>query len=171
MSGSVSYEMVAQDNVDAVNTHTGRIASKLAWLLLLLALINFALDWWVWRGVLEDPIGWICVAAWAFFMGWDWLARDWVIRRQFRQSEKMRSPVQLSWDDHAITFDTDLSHAAYLWKDFHRWMGSPTSLLLYRDSSFFFPVPRRALPERGYEEMVAALVASGVREKGRWPGK
>src|SRR5689334_8970911 len=111
MSGSATYEMTDQDNVDAVNTHTGKVATKLAWVFLVLAGINFGLDWWVGYPMLWDMAGWGCVAAWLLFMAWDWLARDWVIRRQFRQSLKMRTPIRLSWDDQAITFDTDLSHA------------------------------------------------------------
>jgi hypothetical protein len=54
MSGSVTYEMTAQDNVDAVNTHSGRVLGKLAWIFLLLALINAAIDWWTGIPVLED---------------------------------------------------------------------------------------------------------------------
>jgi hypothetical protein len=168
MSGSATYEMIAQDNVDAVNTHTGKVASKIAWVFLLLAFINFGIDWWARISIFEDVAGWACVFAWLFFLAWDWLARDWVIRRQFRQSEKMRTPIRLSWDDQAITFDTDLSHAVYPWKDFFRWMGSRTSLLLYRDAAMFFPVPRRALPDGAFEEMVAALRAAQVPEKGRF---
>jgi hypothetical protein len=167
MSGSASYEMTAQDNVDAVNTHSGRLLGKLAWIFLILALINAAIDWWVGIPVLEDSNGWTLVGAWIFFAAWDWVARDWVVRRQFRQSVNMRSPIRLSWDEQAITFDTDHSHAVYPWKDFFRWMGSGTSLLLYRDSAMMFPVPRRALPEGAYEEIVETLAAAGVRQKGK----
>ena len=167
MSGNVTYEMTAQDNVDAVNTHTGRLVWKISWLFLVLALINFALDWWISFSILKDMAGWACVFAWLFFMAWDWIARDWMIRRHFRQSLAMRSPIRLSWGEQAITFDTDLSHSVYPWKDFFRWMGSQTSLLLYRDSAMFFPVPRRALPDGAYEEMVEALRTAGVREKGK----
>jgi hypothetical protein len=167
MSGNANYEMNAQDNVDAVNTHTGKIASKVAWVFLLLAFVNFALDWWAGIPLLADVAGWACIFAWLFFLAWDWLARDWVIRRQFRQSLKMRTPIRLSWDDRAITFDTDLSHAVYPWKDFFAWKGSSTSLLLYRDAAMFFPVPRRALPDGAHEEMIDALRAAYVREKGK----
>lgn len=166
MSGTATYEMTEQDNVDAVNTHAGRLVWKMSGMFLVLALISFSLDWWVGFPIREDVAGWSCVGAWLFFMAWDWIARDWVVRRQFRQSQAMRSPVRLSWDEQAITFDTDLSHAVYPWKDFFRWVGSKASLLLYRDSAFFFPVPRRALPEGAFEEMIEALRVAGVREKG-----
>ena len=168
MNGRAAYEMTAQDNVDAVNTHTGKLAGKLAWLFLLLALISFGVDWWAGISISQDLAGWSCVFAWLLFLAWDWLARDWAIRRQFRQSLKMRTPIRLSWDDRAITFDTDLSHSVYPWQDFFCWMGSSTSLLLYRDSAMFFPLPRRALPAGAYEDMVEALRTAGIREKGKF---
>jgi YcxB-like protein len=167
MSGSVTYELSAQDNVDAINAHSGKFLGKLAWVFLFLAAINVAVDWWAHFPILNDSSTWTLVGAWIFFSAWDWIARDWIIRRQYRQSVKMRSPIKLSWDDEAVTFDTDKSHAVYPWKDFFKWMGSTTSLLLYRDAGMFFPVPRRALPDDAYEEMVQALRAAGVREAGR----
>ena len=166
MSGSASYDMTAQDNVDAVNTHTGKIATKLAWVFLLLAFVSFAVDLWAGIPILADLPGWTCVFAWLLFLAWDWLARDWIIRRQFRQSAKMRSSIRLSWDEQAITFDTDLSHSVFPWRDFYRWKGSERSLLLYRDSAMFFPVPRRALPQDACDEIVEALNKAGVSKKG-----
>jgi len=167
MSGSVTYELTAQDNVDAINTHSGRLLGKLAWIFLLLALVNAALDWWMGISVIEDGNSWTLLGAWIFFLGWDWIARDWSVRRAFRQGEAMRSPIQLRWDDVSITFVTDTSNARYGWSQFFRWMGSKTTLVLYRDSQFLIPVPRRVLPVGAYEEMVGALGAAGVREKGK----
>jgi hypothetical protein len=168
MSGSVTYELTAQDNVDAVNAHSGRTLGKLAWVFLLLALVNAAIDWWVGVAVLNDRNSWTLLAAWIFFLGWDWVARDWSVRRAFRQGEAMRSPIQLSWDDEALTFVTDTSHARYAWSQFFRWMGSARTLVLYRDSQFLIPLPRRVLPEGAYEDMVGSLRKAGVRGKGKY---
>jgi hypothetical protein len=60
-----------------------------------------------------------------------------------------------------------MSNSEYRWGLFYRWRASKKSLLLYRDSQFFMVIPRRALPEGAADEMVAALKAAGVREKGR----
>jgi hypothetical protein len=166
VSGSVSYEMIAQDNVDAVNTHTGRLLGKLAWIFLVLALINAGIDWWAGIPLLSDGNSWTLVAAWLFFLGWDWIARDWSVRRAFRQGEAMRSPIRLSWSEDSLTFDTSASHARYGWDQFYRWTSSERTLLLYRDSQFLIPIPRRVLPTGAYEQMVEALRRAGVREKG-----
>ena len=169
MSGSTSYEMTAQDNVDAVSAYTHRQAGAIGWILLAIVSVGFWFE--LWRGTLANIlaagilplvaiVGLLCLF-------WDYVLRERAIRRDFQQSSPMRSPIRLSWDAQAITFDTDKSHAVYPWGDFHRWEGSATTLLLFRDSSFFFPVPRRALPDGAFEEMVEALKAAGVRERGR----
>lgn len=166
MSGEARFEFTAQDNVDAVHTHTGRIFGKLSWVLLGVAFLFPLIDLWAGVPILQDTAFFICLGLALFFLAWDYLARDWTVRRAFRQSEAMRRPLVLRWDEASITIDTDSSHANYDWGQFWRWMGSPKSLLLYRDSQMFIPIPRRALPEGAYEEMVAALRAAGVREKG-----
>jgi len=167
MTGSATFETTAEDEIDAINTYAGRAAGVLAWLALLLAEISFGVSWWYGRPMIEDQFGWACLIACVLLFGWDKVGRSWMIRRQFRQSLKMRTPIRLSWDDQAITFDTDLSHAVYPWAGFFGWNGSKTSLLLYRDSAMFFPIPRRALSEGDYERMTDALRAHGVRELGK----
>lgn len=166
MSGEVRFEMPAQDNVDAVHTHTGRIFGKLSWVLLGVAFLFPLIDLWAGAPILEDRAFFICLGLALLFLAWDYIARDWTVRRAFRQSASMRSPLMLRWDEGSITIDTNTGHASYDWGQFWRWMGSSTTLLLYRDSQMFIPIPRRALPDGAYREMVAALRAAGVREKG-----
>lgn len=166
MSGPIEFEYNDQDYVNAARTHTGRVSAIISSVFLALAALNAALDWRMGVPVTGDMLFWLSIGLFIFFLAWDWL-RDAMIRRNFRQSLPMRSLVRLSWDENAITFDTDLSHAVYPWTDLFRWMGSSTSLLLYRDSSFFFPVPRRALPDGAFDEMVVLLCSAGVREKGK----
>ena len=166
MSGEAPFSLTAQDNVDAVHAHTGRFFGKLSWVLLGVAFLFPLIDLWAGVPILEDRAFSICLGVALFFLAWDYLARDWAVRRAFRQSESMRSPLVIRWDDESLTIETGTSHATYDWRQFWRWMGSSKSLLLYRDSQMFIPIPRRALPEGAYEEMVAALRAAGVREKG-----
>jgi hypothetical protein len=167
MSGEARFEFTAQDNVDAVHTHTGRIFGKVSWALLVVAFLFPIVDIWAGAPILEDTAFFIVLGLAMFFLAWDYLARDWTVRRAFRQSEAMRTPLVMRRDEKSITIDTDASHASFDWGQFWRWMGSSKSLLLYRDSQMFIPIPRRALPDGAYEEIVAALRAAGVREKGR----
>ena len=168
MSGEATINFTDQDAVDAVRAHTGRISGKLSWGFLILAAIVAALDLWAGIPILSDTLIFILVGAWAFFASWDWLARDWMVRRQFRQSAAMRSPLKVQWDDRSIQFDSDFSHANYRWDQFYRWAESSKSLLLYYNGQMFIHLPRRDLPEGAAEEMVALLRTAGVREKGRW---
>ena len=168
MSGTATFELVEQDHVDAIHAHTGRIFGKLSWALLFVALLFPLLDLWAGLSILEDTAFWIVLGLAIFFLGWDWVARDWAIRRAFRQGEAMRTPIRIEWDDQAIRLHTDMSNSEYRWGRFYRWMASRKSLLLYRDSQFFIVIPRRALPEGAVEEISAALKDAGVREKGRW---
>jgi hypothetical protein len=118
--------------------------------------------------IIEDTAFWICLGVAIFFLAWDWVARDWAIRRAFRQGEAMRDPLTIEWDDQAIRLRTNMSNSEYRWNRFFRWVLSSKSLLLYRDSQFFVVIPRRVLPEGAAEEMVAALKSAGVREKYRF---
>jgi YcxB-like protein len=168
MSGIATFELAAQDHVDAVRTHTGRIFGKLSWVLLGVAFLFPLLDLWAGMSIMEDTAFWICLGLAIFFLAWDWIARDWAIRRAFRQGEAMRTPIRIEWDAEAIRLHTDMSNSEYRWDRFYRWMASNKSLLLYRDSQFFLVIPCRSLPEGAAEEMIDALKAAGVREKGRW---
>ena len=167
MSGSATFELTEQDHVDAIQAHTGRIFGKLSWVLLGVAFLFPLLDLWAGVSIMEDTAFWICLGLAIFFLAWDWVARDWVIRRAFRQGEAMRTPIRIEWDEQAIRFDTDMSNSEYAWNRFYRWLASKKSLLLYRDSQFFIVLPRRALPVEAVEEMIVALKAAGVREKGK----
>ena len=167
MNGSATFELTAQDNVDAVDTHTGRVFGKLSWVLLGVAFLFPLIDLWAGAPILEDMAFWICLAAALLFLAGDWVTRNWMVRRAFDQSSAMRTPIRLSWDGEKLIFDTDMSHSEYRWDQFWRWMRSSKSLLLYRDSQMFFPLPSRALPVGAIDEMVAALKAAGVKEKGR----
>jgi hypothetical protein len=169
LNGSATFELTAQDHVDAVHAHTGRITGKISWALLFVAFLFPLLDLWAGVSILEDMAFWIVLGLALFFLAWDWVARDWVVRRAFRQGEAMRTPIRIEWDNQAIRFHTDMSDAEYGWNRFYRWAASKKSLLLYRDSQFFLVIPRRALSEGAAEDIGAALTAAGVREKGRWP--
>jgi len=171
MSGTAILELTAQDHVDAVHAHTGRIVGKLSWVLLGVAFLFPLLDLWASASIIDDTAFWICLSLAIFFLGWDWVARDWVIRRAFRQGEAMHTPIRIEWDDQAIRLHTEMSNSEYRWDRFYRWMASKKSLLLYRDSQFFVVIPRRALSGGAAEEMIVALKAAGVREKGRWRSK
>lgn len=166
MSGTTTFELTEQDHVDAVQAHTGRIFGKLSWILLGVAFIFPLLDLWAGIPVLDDTPFWICLGLAIFLLAWDWIARDWIVRRAFRQGEAMHAQIRIEWDDQAIRFKTAMSNSEYRWDRFFRWLASKKSLLLYRDSQFFIVIPRRALPEGATDEMVAALKAAGVREKG-----
>jgi YcxB-like protein len=168
MSGNATFELVEQDHVDAVHAHTGRIFGKLSWALLGVAFLFPLLDLWAGVPIIEDTAFWICLGLAIFFLTWDWIARDWIIRRAFRQGEAMHTAIHIEWDEQAIRFRTDMSNSEYRWDRFYRWLASKRSLLLYRDSQFFVVIPRRALPAGAAEDMIVALKASGVREKGRW---
>jgi hypothetical protein len=74
----------------------------------------------------------------------------------------------VSWDNDTIRFESRSGHSTLRWDQFWRWMTSKKVLLLYRDSQTMFPIPLRGFPEGAAEEMIAALKAAGVREKGRW---
>jgi hypothetical protein len=168
VSGTTTFELVEQDHVDAVHAHTGRIFGKLSWALLFVALLFPLLDLWAGLSIVNDTAFWIVLGLAVFFLAWDWVARDWAIRRAFRQGEAMHTPIRIEWDDQAIRFHTDMSNSKYRWDRFYRWMASKKSVLLYRDSQFFIVIPRRALSDGAAEDMIAVLRASGVREKGRW---
>lgn len=168
MSGAATFELTEQDHVDAVHAHTGRIFGKLSWALLGVAFLFPLLDLWAGMSILDDTAFWICLGLAIFFLAWDWVARDWTIRRAFRQGEAMRTEIRLDWDDQAIRLKTDMSNAEYSWDRFYRWLASKKSLLLYRDSQFFIVIPRRALSEGAAEDLIAALKAAGVREKGKF---
>ena len=168
MSGKATFELVEQDHVDAVHAHTGRIFGKISWALLGVALLYPLVDLWAGIPIRTDSAFWFFFAVALFFLLWDWVARDWVIRRAFRQGEAMRTPITIDWDDQAIRFQTNMSNSEYQWSRFYRWIASKKSLLLYRDSQFFIVLPRRALPDGAADEMIAALWAAGIREKGKW---
>ena len=168
MSGSATFELVEQDHVDAVHAHTGRIFGKISWALLFVAFLFPVVDLWAGFPIMEDTAFWFFLAVAIFFLAWDWVARDWIIRRAFRQGEAMHSPIRIEWDDQAIRFQTDMSKSEYHWDRFYRWMASKKCVLLYRDSQFFIVIPRRALPAMAAEDMISALGASGVREKRGW---
>lgn len=168
MSGTATFELTEQDQVDAVNAHTGRIFGKLSWALLFLAFLFPLLDLWAGVPIIEDTAFWICLGLAIFFLTWDWFARDWLVRRAFRQGEKMRSPSKVSWDEQTISFESASGHSTLRWEQFYRWMASKKTLLLYRDSQTMFPIPVRAFPDGAVEEMIGALKTAGVREKGRW---
>jgi hypothetical protein len=167
VSGSTTFELTAQDHVDAVHTHTGRVFGKLSWVLLGVTFLFPLLDLWTGMSIMEDTAFWFFLALAVFFLAWDWVAHDWVIRRAFRQGEAMHTPIRIEWDDQAIRFQTDMSNSEYRWDRFYRWMASNKSLLLYRDSQFFIVLPRRALPEGAAVEIIVALQSFGVREKGK----
>ena len=168
MSGSATFELIAQDHVDAVRAHTGRISGKLSWVLLIVSFAFPLIDLWVGAPILEDVAFWSFFGLALFFLAWDWVARDWIVRRAFRQGEAMQTPIRVEWDDQAIRFETDMSNSEYRWDRFFRWVVSKKSLLLYRDSQFFTVIPLRVLPDGAVEEMTAALKAWNVREAGRW---
>ena len=166
MSGSATFELVEQDHVDAVHAHTGRLFGKISWVLLFVALLYPLVDLWAGRSIIEDTAFWIVLGLAILFVVWDWIARDWMIRRAFREGEAMRTPIRIEWDDQAIRFHTDMSNAEYRWGRFYRWVASKKSLLLYRDSQFFIAIPRRTLSTAAADEMIGALKSAGVREKG-----
>jgi hypothetical protein len=167
LSGSATFELTEQDHVDAVRAHTGRIFGKLSWVLLGVAFLFPLLDLWAGVSIIEDTAFWICLGLAMFFLAWDWIARDWIIRRAFRQGEAMHTTIRIEWDEQAIRFHTDMSNSEYGWNRFYRWLASSKSLLLYRDSQFFIVIPRRALSEGGVENIISALKAAGIREKGK----
>lgn len=168
MSGAASFELTEQDHVDAVHAHTGRVFGKISWALLFVAFLFPLIDLWAGMSILDDTAFWIVLALAIFFLVWDWVARDWIVRRAYRQGQAMRSPNDVTWDEATISFESASGHVTWRWDQFYRWMASKKTLLLYRDSQTMFPIPVRALPEGSRDEMIAALKAAGVREKGRW---
>lgn len=165
MSGEAHFELTAQDNVEGMRTHSGRMSGWLA--LLLFGIGNLYVAVLIYNHV--PPLGdW---SVWAIYLLvlllalWEFIFRDAMVRRQFRQAQAMNSPARMRWDDSGLSIDTDRSQARFEWPQFHRWMRSKTSLLLYRDSGFFFVIPRRAVGDRGIEDMVEALKAAGVKER------
>jgi len=168
MSGSTTVELTEQDQIHAIHAHTGRVVGKLSWALLFVAFLFPLLDLWVGASILEDTAFWGCLGVAIWFFIWDWIARDWMVRRAFRQGKAMRGPNQVSWDDQAISFESANGRTTLRWEQFWRWMASKKTLLLYRDSQTMFPIPVRTFPDGAIEEMIAALKAAGVREKGRW---
>ena len=165
MSSEVTFELTAQDHVDAVHAHTGRILGKIAWALLAVSLLYPVIDLWARTPILEDTAFFIFFGLALLFLAWDYLARDWTVRRAFRQSLPMRSPIRLAWDEQAIGFHTEMSDARYEWSRFFRWRASKTTMLLYRDSQLFLLVPRRVLPEGAMDEMIAGLTTAGVKQR------
>ena len=165
MSGQVEFELTAQDHVDAVRAYTGRVSGKVSWALLFVALLYPIVDIWAGTSILEDTAFWVFLSLALLFLAWDWLARDWIIRRQFRESLAMRSPIRIRWDDSSLWMDTDNSQARYDWSQFYRWKATETTLLLLRDSGFFILIPRRAVGDEGLNDMVTALKAAGVKER------
>ena len=165
MSGEAQFELTAQDNVDAMRTHSGRLSGWLA--LLLFGIGNLYVAFLIYHHI--PPLGdW---AVWAVYLLclllllWEVVFRDAMIRRQFRQAQAMNSPARMRWDETSLSIDTDLSQARFEWPKFHRWMVSKTSLLLYRDAGFFFVIPRRAVGDQGIDDMIAALKVAGVKER------
>lgn len=167
MSGTATFDLTAQDHVDAVHAHTGRIFGKLSWALLGVAFLFPLVDLWAGVPIVEDMAFWICLGLAIFFLIWDWIARDWIVRRAFRQGEAMRTPIHIEWDAQAIRMKTDMSNSEYRWERFYRWLASKKSLLLYRDSQFFIVIPMRALPAGAADDIISAMKAAGVREKGK----
>ena len=165
MSGEAHFEVTAQDNVDGMRTHSGRISGWLA--LLLFGIGNLYVAFLIYNRmpVLEDWAVWAIYLLVVILALWEFVFRDTIVRRQFRQAQAMNSPARVRWDETSLSIDTDLSQARFQWSQFHRWTTSKTSLLLYRDAGFFFVVPRRAVGDQGIVDMVAALKAAGVKER------
>jgi hypothetical protein len=165
MSGEANFELTAEDNVDGMRTHSGRLAGWLA--LLSFGIGNFyaAIDIYNHVPPIGDPTLWAIYLLCMFLILWEFVVRDATIRRQFRQAQAMNSPARMRWDDKSLSIDTDLGQARFEWPQFYRWRVSKTSLLLYRDAGFLFVVPRRAVGDQGIDEMVAALKAAGVKER------
>ena len=165
MSGDVTFELTAQDNVDAMRTHSGRLSGWLA--LLLFGVGNLLAAFNIHRrvDVLGDWKLWLVYGLCLVLLLWDFIGRDAVVRRQFRQGQAMNSPGRMRWDEQSLAIDTDRSQARFEWPQFYRWMDSKTTLLLYRDAGFFFAIPRRAVGDKGIEEMIAALRAAGVKQR------
>ena len=164
MSGEAAFELTAADNVRAMHTHTGRLARWIAFLVFDIGLFVAAFDLYRRTSLFADWKLWLIAGISLFLLFWDLVLRDAIVRRQFRQS-RMRSPLNMRWDDEALSIDTDAGKERFEWSRFYRWMTSKTTLLLYRDAGFFIAIPRRAVGDQGIDDMIAALKAAGVRQR------
>ena len=164
MSGAANFELTAEDYVGAQRGHGKRLSAWLALLFFVCAILFALVDRRIGVSPWSDWNLWLVVTIGLMFLAWEFIARDAIIRRQFRQSLPMRSPLRTRWDEKSLWIDTDNSQARYDWNRFYRWSVSRTTLMLYRDKGFFIPIPRRAFEAEQFDDMVAALKAAGVKE-------
>lgn len=134
------------------------------WLLVaagVLLVVLFALEFVAYGRLSSVGIGVVLGLPLVFLIVVYWMA-PMMGRRQYRQSALLRAEGTVSWDDEALTFESDRGHARIPFGEFHRWGESADLVMLYQTEMFFNLLPKAPLGGAA-EDLKARLTAAGVK--------
>ena len=96
MSGAANFELTAEDYVGAQRGHGKRLSAWLALLFFVCAILFALVDSRIGVSPWSDWNLWLVVTIGLMFLAWEFIARDAIIRRQFRQSLPMPAFAAIS---------------------------------------------------------------------------
>jgi hypothetical protein len=82
-------------------------------------------------------------------------------RKLFRQQRTLHHEMSFSWSDGGSEWRRGSSVTDTPWADYHRWMETPETFLLYVNDILFHFVPKRALDSVQADDLRATLAAQG----------
>jgi uncharacterized membrane protein (DUF485 family) len=74
----------------------------------------------------------------------------------------------LEWDEESLRLRSPGGTNELPWTVFQSWLAGPDTLLLYQANNLFHAIPKRALSEAQFEDIIRQLREAGVPEKPRF---
>ena len=115
----------------------GHALPILSWLVLVLALILSAVQYWV-------------------------LPRQ--TRRMYNQTSLLREQIALSWDENGFAIEGNSAKSRIAWQDLYAWDEEQNLFVLMQNEMLYNLVPKSALDEEQTVDLRNCLKASGLKQ-------
>lgn len=89
-------------------------------------------------------------------------------RKIHRERQAHAGEQHLEWDEESIRIHSAGGTNEMPWTGFQSWLDGQQTLLLYQASNLFHAIPKRALSEAQFDDIIRQLRAAGVPEKPRF---
>lgn len=144
----ITGSLLEEDFLDSQYFHRSRYVKRTLLVLGALAIVGSIM----WLAFDHSFIGLIMVCgAVGGFLG-EFIVRTLILprrlRRVYRQHAGYKSNFTYSWDQDALTADSDIGHARRPWSHYTKWLENDHVFLLYHSDVMFELIPKRWFSSR-----------------------
>lgn len=86
-------------------------------------------------------------------------------KQHYRQSASIKDDVTAEWDEDRIKLSCEHGSVDFAWSEFHQWTEDEELVLLYQTAAQVNGIPKRALSDWQYRDIVSHLETAKVKKR------